>query len=38
VSENGTNIVGTVRPDRKNMPPDISSKKMERGISNLVFQ
>jgi hypothetical protein len=29
--ENGTNIVGTVRANRKNMPPDTSSKKMKRG-------
>lgn len=31
VSENGTNIVGTVRPNRKNMPPDISSRKLKTG-------
>ena len=31
VSEKGTNIVGTVRANRKNMPADISTIKLKRG-------
>ena len=31
VLERGTNIVGTVRPNRKNMPPSITSTKLKTG-------
>jgi hypothetical protein len=31
VADKGTNIVGTVRPNQKNMPPNISSKNLKQG-------
>ena len=31
MTERSTNVIGTVRPNRRDMPPDIQSKKLQRG-------